>query len=234
MNCNVLVKNRSLLQMNKAEHLINSNLPQLSKTASSASVLQLMDEWRVTELPLVEDGIYMGLLSETALLDVELVEAELGNQVLDLKDVRVLPNAHVLDVLEIASKAVVSVVPVVSEKGEYLGAITMENLIHRLSFMLGANQEGGIIVLEISERDHSIQQVARIIEENGAKILSLSVSPTGAQMLELHVKVSVPDLNPILQSLSRFGYTVSDQFQDEDFNNELKDRYDELMRYLNI
>ncbi|MFM2196221.1 MAG: hypothetical protein RL092_1821, partial [Bacteroidota bacterium] len=30
------------------------------------------------------------------------------------------------------------------------------------------------------------------------------------------------------------GYVVSDQFQRDEFNYELKDRYDELMRYLNI
>jgi acetoin utilization protein AcuB len=86
----------------------------------------------------------------------------------------------------------------------------------------------------LNERDHSIQQVARIVEENGAKILSLSVAPAENNLVEMHVKVNVPDLNPILQSLARFGYVVADQFQQDEFNHELKDRYDELMRYLNI
>ena len=220
--------------MNRAEHLINAHLPVLSRTDSAPAVLHMMDEWRVTELALVEDGMFLGLISESAFLDLELFEGEIGSQAIDIKDVRVLPQAHVLDVLKNASANQTSVVPVVLDNGMYVGSIPVENLIQRLSNMLGAGTDGGIIVLQLAERDQSIQQVARIVEENGAKILSLSVAPTADNLVEMHVKVNVQDLNPILQSLARFGYVVSDQFQRDEFNYELKDRYDELMRYLNI
>jgi len=50
----------------------------------------------------------------------------------------------------------------------------------------------------------------------------------------MHIKIDLPDLNPILQSLERFNYTVLSKFQAAQFDNELKDRYDELMRYLNM
>lgn len=220
--------------MNRAEHLINKHLPVISRNDTAAVVLRMMDEWHVTELPLVEDGMFLGLIRESAFLDLDLFDGEIGTQAIEIKDVRVLPNAHVLEVLKIASEHLTSVVPVVSEAGDFLGAIPTENLIQRLSHLLGAANEGGIIILHLNERDQSIQQVARIVEENGAKILSLSVAPTENQLIEMHVKVNVPDLNPILQSLARFGYVVADQFQHDEFNHELKDRYDELMRYLNI
>ncbi|MFM9422595.1 MAG: hypothetical protein RIR06_1056 [Bacteroidota bacterium] len=220
--------------MNRAEHLINPHLPVLSSSDSAPAVLHLMDEWRVTELALVQDGMFLGLISESSFLDLELFEGEIGTQAIEIKDVRVLPQAHVLDVLKNASANQTSVVPVVLENGMYVGSIPVENLIQRLSHLLGAATDGGIIVLQLGERDQSIQQVARIVEENGAKILSLSVAPTADNLVEMHVKVNVQDLNPILQSLARFGYVVSDQFQKDEFNHELKDRYDELMRYLNI
>lgn len=220
--------------MNRAEHLINPHLPVLSNSDSAPAVLHLMDEWRVTELALVQDGMFLGLISESSFLDLELFEGEIGTQAIDIKDVRVLPQAHVLDVLKNASANQTSVVPVVLENGMYVGSIPVENLIQRLSHLLGAASDGGIIVLQLGERDQSIQQVARIVEENGAKILSLSVAPAADNLIEMHVKVNVQDLNPILQSLARFGYVVSDQFQKDEFNHELKNRYDELMRYLNI
>jgi hypothetical protein len=52
--------------------------------------------------------------------------------------------------------------------------------------------------------------------------------------LEMHIKIDLPDLNPILQSLERFNYNVLSKFQASQYDDELKDRYNELMRYLNM
>ena len=153
---------------------------------------------------------------------------------LDFLNVSVLPDAHVLDVLKVMSENDLTVVPVVDEGNNYLGSITSADLLDYLAEMLGVTREGGIIVLQMLERDHSIQQIARIIEENNAKILSLSVIPASEGNLEMHIKIDSPDLNPILQSLERFNYTVLSKFQPAQFDNELRDRYDELMRYLNM
>ena len=153
---------------------------------------------------------------------------------LDLLNVSVSPDSHVLDVLKVISENDVTVVPVVDEGNNYLGSITSADLLDHLAEMLGVMREGGIIVLQVFERDHSIQQIARIIEENNAKILSLSVVPASEGNLEMHIKIDLPDLNPILQSLERFNYNVLSKFQASQFDDELKDRYNELMRYLNM
>ena len=149
-------------------------------------------------------------------------------------NVSVSPDSHVLDVLKVISENDITVVPVVDEGNNYLGSITSADLLDHLAEMLGVMREGGIIVLQVFERDHSIQQIARIIEENNAKILSLSVVPASEGNLEMHIKIDLPDLNPILQSLERFNYNVLSKFQASQFDDELKDRYNELMRYLNM
>jgi len=196
-------------------------------------VLNLMDELRVNDLPVVENGIYTGLANESDFLNAEVYQGEIQAE-LDLLNVSVLPDSHVLDVLKVVSENDITVVPVVDEGNNYLGSITSADLLDHLAEMLGVMREGGIIVLQVFERDHSIQQIARIIEENNAKILSLSVVPAAEGNLEMHIKVDLPDLNPILQSLERFNYTVLSKFQASQFDDELKDRYNELMRYLNM
>ena len=196
-------------------------------------VLNLMDEMRVTDLPVVENGMFVGLANESDFLNAEVYQGEVQAE-LDLLKVSVLPDSHVLDVLKVVSENDITVIPVVDEGNHYLGSITSADLLDHLAEMLGVMREGGIIVLQMLERDHSIQQIARIIEENNAKILSLSVVPATEGNLEMHIKIDLPDLNPILQSLERFNYIVLSKFQAAQFDNELKDRYDELMRYLNI
>jgi CBS domain-containing protein len=192
-----------------------------------------MDELRVTDLPVVENGLFIGLANESDFLNAEVYQGDVQAE-LDLLNVSILPDAHVLDVLKVVSENDITVVPVVDEGNNYLGSITSADLLDHLAEMLGVMREGGIIVLQVVERDHSIQQIARIIEENNAKILSLSVVPAAEGNLEMHIKIDLPDLNPILQSLERFNYTILSKFQASQYDNELKDRYDELMRYLNM
>lgn len=196
-------------------------------------VLNLMDELRVNDLPVVENGLFLGLANESDFLNAEVYQGEIQAD-LDLLNVSVSPDSHVLDVLKVISENDVTVVPVVDEGNNYLGSITSADLLDHLAEMLGVMREGGIIVLQVFERDHSIQQIARIIEENNAKILSLSVVPASEGNLEMHIKIDLPDLNPILQSLERFNYNVLSKFQASQFDDELKDRYNELMRYLNM
>jgi CBS domain-containing protein len=219
--------------MNKALNLISKSLPALNRGESALQVLNLMDEMRVTDLPVVENGMFVGLANESDFLNAEVYQGEVQAE-LDLLKVSVLPDSHVLDVLKVVSENDITVIPVVDEGNHYLGSITSADLLDHLAEMLGVMREGGIIVLQMLERDHRIQQIARIIEENNAKILSLSVVPATEGNLEMHIKIDLPDLNPILQSLERFNYIVLSKFQAAQFDNELKDRYDELMRYLNI
>ena len=219
--------------MNRALNLISKSLPALNRGESAMQVLNLMDELRVNDLPVVENGLFLGLANESDFLNAEVYQGEIQAD-LDLLNVSVSPDSHVLDVLKVISENDVTVVPVVDEGNNYLGSITSADLLDHLAEMLGVMREGGIIVLQVFERDHSIQQIARIIEENNAKILSLSVVPVSEGNLEMHIKIDLPDLNPILQSLERFNYNVLSKFQASQFDDELKDRYNELMRYLNM
>ncbi len=219
--------------MNKALNLISKSLPAINRGESALYVLNLMDELLVTDLPVVENGLFIGLANEIDFLNAEVYQGEVQAE-LDLLNVSILPDAHVLDVLKVVSENDITVVPVVDEGNNYLGSITSADLLDHLAEMLGVMREGGIIVLQVVERDHSIQQIARIIEENNAKILSLSVVPATDGNLEMHIKIDLPDLNPILQSLERFNYTILSKFQATQYDDELKDRYNELMRYLNM
>ena len=219
--------------MHRAEELIARNIPTLTRETPVNEALYLMDEWGVTDLPMLENGKYIGLASESNFLDLQEIESDTLVE-LQISPVSVLPQAHTLDILAVASKHAVSVIPVVDGKDMYLGSVRSDELLTEIATMLGAHVEGGIVVMHLSERDHSISQIARIIEENGAKILSLSVSPLPEGDLELCAKIDRPDLNAIVQSLKRFNYRVVEQIQDSQFDQDIRSRYDELMRYLNI
>jgi acetoin utilization protein AcuB len=217
-----------------SRNLLKVDLPVLGAQDDPINALNLMDQYRVGHLPVIENGKFLGIISETSLLGLEHILDQNPNSELQLLKVSVLPDDHILDILKTASQHHISIIPVADRENNYIGAITLEDLVEKLSEMQGAHQRGGILVLEMWDKDYSLQQIARIIEENNAKILSTSVSPGEDGKMEVNLKINQPDLNAIIQSFERFGYNVKANYQEPEYTEDLKKRYEELMRFLNI
>jgi predicted transcriptional regulator len=212
--------------------LLTSEIPSLSAQDEPMSALDLMDQFRISHLPVVENGKFLGIIGEDALMDLESLQGDSSG--LPLIRSHALPDMHIFDVLKMASEHRLSIIPVVDAENNYLGAIRMEDLIEQISEMQGATQRGGILVLEMWEKDYSMQQISRIIEENNAKILSTTLSPGEGGKIEVNIKLNQPDLNAIISSFERFGYNVKANYQESAYTEDLRKRYDELMRILNI
>lgn len=215
-----------------ARKLLISDVPSLCASDEPMGALDLMDQFRIAHLPVVENGKLLGLIGEDSLMELENLQGDAIG--LPLIKATVTPDTHILDVLKLASEHRLSIVPVVDSDNTYLGSVRMEDLVEQLADMQGANQRGGIIVLELWDKDYSMQQISRIIEENNAKILSTSLSPGEGGKIEVNLKINQPDINAILSSFERFGYTIKASYQELAYTEDLRKRYDELMRILNI
>ncbi len=217
-----------------ARELISKVVPPLRPDDEVARALAWMDEFKVSHLPVVDGTEYLGMISEDNIMD-----GEKGDTVIASKDVfnlaSVLESQHIYYVIRKLSATDLSVVAVVDTEGKYLGCITLSDLVTKFEELAVINQPGGIIVLSIDKKDYSLAQVAHVIESNNAKILSSYIferPETG--MLELTLKVNQEQVGSIVQSLERYDYQVIAYFQESAHLEDLKGRYDELMRYINI
>jgi hypothetical protein len=96
-------------------------------------------------------------------------------------------------------------------------------------------EQGGILVLEVNRHDYSLAQIAQIVEGNDAKILSSFItSLPDSTKLEVTIKINLIELDRIIQTFERYGYTISASFQKSLFEDDTKLRYDALMNYLNL
>jgi len=128
----------------------------------------------------------------------------------------------------------VSLLPVVDDQMKYVGYILAEGLIKALSQFTTISQSGGILVLEMNAHDYSLGHIAQLIEGNDAQILSSYIySVPNSTLIELHLKLNRIDLNPVIQTLERFNYSVKMRIF-EDTNDDLDDRYESFMKYLSI
>lgn len=217
-----------------ARELISKVVPPLRPHDEVDRALAWMDEFKVSHLPVVDGQEYIGLISEDNILDGAKGDTVIASKEV-LNKVSVLESEHIYYVIRKLSATDLSVVAVVDADGKYLGCITLADLVTKFEELAVINQPGGIIVLNLNKNDYSLAQVAHVIESNNAKILSSYVferPETG--MLELTLKVNREEVGSIIQSLERYDYQVLAYFQESAHLEDLKGRYDELMRFINI
>ncbi len=219
-----------------AKDLISEVIPSLKTSDLGQTALNWMEVFRVSHLPIVNNQEFLGLISDTDIYDMNQPDEPIGNHALTLYKPYVTTEQHIFEVIGLASRLKLSVVPVLDSKKHYKGVITSSDLIRHIAGISSIDQPGGIVVLEMSERDYSLSQIAQIVEGNNVKVLSLYVtSSPESTRLEVTLKVNTSDLVSIIRTFERYNYDVKTWVSDNDSMDRFySERLDQLMKYLNI
>ncbi len=219
-----------------AKDLISEVVPALRTSDSGQTALNWMDIFRISHLPIVNNLDFLGLISDTDIYDMNQPEEPIGNHSLTLIKPYATTEQHLFEVIGLAARLKLTVVPVLDEKKHYKGVVTLNDLIRYLAGISSMDQPGGIIVLEMTERDYSLSQISQIIEGNNIKVLSLYVtSPPDSVRLELTIKLNTNDISSLIRTFERYNYEVKTWITDDDaMDRYYSDRLDLLMKYMNI
>jgi acetoin utilization protein AcuB len=219
-----------------AEELINQMIPPLKTSDSGEKAVRWMEEFRVNQLPVVKNRQYLGLVTEENILALEDRTTPLAQVQFGFTDVFVHRYQHFYSVMEVAIRNKIQVVPVLDEHQDFLGVITVNDTIAAFGQMSALQGQGGILVLNMNERDYSLSEISRHVEENNAKILSAYVSPDemDGYKIKVTLKINTMDLTRIIATFERFNYRIIAQFHDAGEVKDDQDRLELLMRYLNI
>jgi CBS domain-containing protein len=218
-----------------AKVFISDSIPTISTSTTGIQALALMDEHRISHLPIVNNIEFLGLISEDDILNQNTFEESVGNHLLSLSGAYIEPNQHVFDVLTLAAEKELSIIPVVDKNNRYIGAITLLKLLCDYTIKSSLVNPGGIIMLECNINDYNLQEIAHIVESNDAKILHCFVSNNqDSTKLEVSLKINKMNISAVLQTFERYGYQILAGFVESDYTEDIRDRYDMLMNYLNI
>ena len=218
-----------------ARDLISEDIPPLKTSDTGERALAWMDEFRVSHLPIVNNVDFLGLISESDILDFNSSSEPIGGHSLNLSRPYVFDYQHTYDVLKVMSSLKLSVIPVLNDKEQYLGLIHLSTLLQHFAEMASMKESGGLLVLELNSHDYSLSEIARIVESNDAKILSSYISSQiDSTKLEVTIKINRTDLSAIIQTFNRYNYTIKASFHQSEYVDDLKDRFDSFMSFLNI
>lgn len=213
--------------------LISNTIPYLHKEDKVYHALQLMNDYHVAHLPVVENDSYLGVISEEQLL-----QSDDDNRIdqLHVSDgsTSVQANDHFLKAIQTAVVNKLSIVPVVEEK-QLLGIVTYNDLLRNASEFMSLSQPGALIVLEMESRSYSFSEINRIVESTDAQITQLNTyTEPQSGMVQVTIRINKMEVSDLLSTFQRYEYNVKYYFGEELYENELRSNYDNLMSYLNI
>ena len=219
-----------------AKELISEVVPALKTSDTGLQALSWMDIFRISHLPIVNNKEFLGLISDKDIYNLNMAEEPIGNHKLSLFSPYVMLDQHIYEVIEIVSRLELSVVPVLDRDKNYLGLITLNDLLQRFASLSALKHPGGIIELELNTNDYTLTQIAQIVESNDAKILSMYLSsPEDSTRMTITLKVNTTDITSIIQTFNRYNYTVKASYMESDeLESLLNNRYDAFMKYLSI
>jgi len=213
----------------RAQRLLSLDLPVLALTDQVARALDVMDEFKLMHLPVVEEDVYKGTVSEVTLLEMD-ANALIAE--VPMTQEAVGPELHVYDVVSRMGWSDVDVLSVVHE-GLYRGSVDRAAVLRFLAKRAGWGFPGSSIVLEVLPKDLSPVEIVRIVEADGAQITSFNVAPVeDSEFLEVTFKVNTEEIESLVGTLRRHEYTVQSFYNAPELEDEMRARFDAFMRYL--
>ncbi|HLS96321.1 CBS domain-containing protein [Sphingobacterium allocomposti] len=215
--------------------ILAKNYFDVKSDDSISFTLDKMNELHTSQLPVVNGRDFLGVIAEDHLLAAHDDTHELHSLMVSLRFVYLYEYQHVYDALQYMSAHQLEVLPILDKENNYVGVVTLGDLLSSVNETLSNKEPGAIIVLELGKNDVSFSHIAHIFESENIRILNAAVRDIpNTTKIEMTIKVDKQNISTLVASLWRFDYVVKATFNDGSQDSDIKERYDILMNYLNL
>lgn len=218
--------------------LINKDLKPLGSDESASRAVSVMRDQSVSYYPVIDESTGQ-LLGEASLDELQESDSERTQGLVDTSlppGIFLRDTDHILDASRTMLKHNRTFLPVVDRSGNYTGTVTKAILMDSVIRLLNLRDSGTVIMIEMEPRDYMLSDVIRIIEAEGARILSLTIqAPDSMQdRFRVSVKLNLDDLARVGSALRRYGYLITAESYSIESDQELYQKAEEFFRYLDI
>lgn len=217
------------------KEIIETDIPSLKTSDTGLLALSIMDDHKVRHLPIVNHLDFLGLITEDDILNLNHPEWALGEHQLSVFKPYVEMNQHIYEALYLIAELKLSLIPVVDENKQYKGYLSLACLAQKFAHLATLHEPGSLLILSVSIKDYSLSQIASIVEGNDARVMSCYLhTHTDSTEMEVTLKINKSDLSGIIQTFNRYNYVVKAQYHESKSDEDLKNRFDQFMNFLNI
>lgn len=219
-----------------AQTLIAHDIPALKIEQTGRDAFHLLNDYHVKHLPVVDGQTLVGILSEEDIFNHKIYDPINEYDFSLMRRFAVRNTDHIFEVMRVMGGNRLTVIPVIDEAGNYLGLITQNDVLRYFANTASFAEHGAVLVMDMPRRDYSLATIARILEDEGTKVLNAFITslPGDSENIELTLKLNRHDLGRAIASLERHNYEVKETFAEVDHTESLRERYESLLNYLNI
>ena len=198
-----------------------------------ASLLEMSNQYGFSHLPVVEKGIYRGMIRCDDIADILDKSEKLGAHTHLIEKIYTSDRMNWTSLLSVMMKNETNVIGTLDLSGTYIGVRLLDDILNLITEKVFTNEDGYVLVVRKLTADFSISQVAQIVESDNGVVLGILVNQIG-QETEVEIKIKTEDINEIIQTFRRYDYEIITQFEEDLHLQELKEHSDFLRRYLEI
>ncbi len=208
---------------------LNYDLPVLRLTDSVAKALKTLRIQGVNALAVVENKDFIGLVSSEVLSQALSPEQSLSDLKTHFSTFRMEEEEDVLASLPWFDEPSLDLIAITNTDGLFRGYLTKSSLGNILLNSGVENKNGGIIRIPFQASRDSLSTIIRIIEEeNGFVVRSFFQEPN------VVLQVQTETFGKLISNLERHGIFIEKAFV---FGEQLEvdqDRFDHLMRFIDL
>jgi CBS-domain-containing membrane protein len=220
--------------MTYCHQLLDSAYPTIDIHDQASHVLEVMNNHHVDMLPVLNGLQFLGMVAEENLVDVD-GAAEMVTLQDQFSKSFVHSADHFLLALRFRAKHFSEAIPVLNERNEWKGMISMHKLLDQIGILTGVASPGSMIIMEVSRHDYALGEINRLVESNDAMIMQLNTIPdTHSEQMQIVLHINKEDLSDVVSTFQRHEYTVLYYYGEETYQNSLQSNLDHLLNYLNI
>ncbi len=213
---------------------ISKDVKALSPNDTIRKAQKLFEQLTFTHLPVVENKVYLGSISESDMQTIENSNQKIADFSYLYQSFFSFEKTNWFELLKEFAANDTTIIPAINEKKKYVGYFELTDILHIFNNTPFLSESGAILVISKPIKDYSFSQISQIVESNDGKLLGAFISSIENEVAEITIKLNDIDLNNTIQSFRRYEYTVITGTHEDEFLNSLKERSDYLQKYLNI
>ena len=209
---------------------ISKDYPAFSSSDSIEEASEMAKEFGYSHIFIKKRGIYIGALSQSFL--EESPEGTLDSLEMHYEKFAILGDGNLLDTVKLFHIFNSNVVPVIGHSEKYLGYISCDDIFSEFSKYPLFSENGAVLTVQTTSKHYSFTEIAKIVEENNAKIYGCYISALNEDNYWLTLKISNENLSSIDETFERYGYNVVHKHYSDEKENLMKDRFGFFQKYL--
>ena len=219
--------------MNLQEYILRE-IKELPLSSSIKSIQKVFEVFPITHIPIVDNGMLVGCISESDAQTIEDEESTVSEHSHLVDFFFADEKTTVLELIRLFADYDSNMMPALNKDKQYVGYFDLGDIIDVFSTSPFLHQNGVEIVAEKLKKEYSASEVTQIVESNNGKLLGMYISQETSDMSQITIKISSEDVNEIIQTFRRYNYNIISQHEDDFYLQDLKDRSDYLQKYLDM